>query len=193
MNGFGKNTVDNISARGFIHPGILNRFFPSPTDSVDYLIGMLVENNTYISKEITRELNDPSEVGLGTVYCLEKGPYIVSVGTHRKSSSDTQVVQIEFGFMHPVPIPMLSRNLSNYEVALYNHKTNKISEPTTLKRANQISIDECIHDPSPYISRVGNDYKVEDIDQPVAVSLIFFAVNKQKHEIELIVPSFIHL
>ena len=199
MNGFGADKVKLLSAGGLIHSTFTQQQPSTLEQSVDYLVGMLVENNTYVSKEIINKLGELENRDTFSTACVyEKGPVCANINVFPKREGDFRV-NVEDSLVRVIFKPTLntipddfqqrlSKSLSGYEVALYNHKTGKISEPKTLRPAHQISINECAHDSTIYIDNLEDQYKVEDKKQSVGLSLIFFKIDPRSHLIDLLVP-----
>ena len=192
----------NVSARRLTEAGILNAKSPTLEQAIDYLVGLLVESNDYVSKEITNGFNAVDENHLGRVCSFQKGSYLMNVGiiASYRDRSNAQIniedskVHIEFETLLRttskalIDLPRLS---NGYNFALYNHKTGFMSKLHSLSgrgdfgRYAQIYVGECKVKPDYSKETIERHYKASSLkDEPFALSLLVFDSNQN-----LIVPG----
>lgn len=149
------------SSRCLTSGAIQHPRFGTEQYAAEYLPGMLVENNSYISKEITYGFNNSWHTRHNTknpVCSYERSPYLMNISIkpwfpntqnaeiNEKSSS----IFIEFesiGLFGGVESTPISSYLNDFYVALYNHKTGKISPLEKLTNNTQLLLGSCDKDP----------------------------------------------
>lgn len=200
MNGFGSvSGITLTGARGFVQHAFLNLKSPSPEESAKHLVGMLVETNGYISKEITNGLKNFDENSSGIVTSFARGPYLVEVGVQAvyPNCSNAEIdyeksgVYVQFDTPYNTTskaIVDLPKNIRPFYAALYDHNTGKMSSLERLEKFTRFCVGDCTNDPYPSKKDIEHNYRPEvSDDEQFRLSLLLFYYDES-----LIIPSSAH-
>ena len=206
MNGFGiGSSTAAISARGLMHPAVVNKKLKAEVDAGKYLMGMLSENSGYVSREIAHILKDVKTDEYNTACLFQRGPYLLEVGVEacfantERTELNLDKSAVKISFEAEGRDVSHSNCLLNYflnqlplmRFALYDHKTGKMSRfhqvIENTRDPIRIFFNECKERPWPSKEQIEKAYPAHDLEkEPHAYSLLVFDRDE-----DLVIPGLV--